>query len=84
MTKHDYQPIPNSLLPVIEAARGFTGVWQNGDMYGNLNHDSKWLTTCKAALDGIRSLPAPAASTGEPARTGSTGEPPRRVQEPIQ
>jgi hypothetical protein len=59
VTKVEYQPIPPSLLPAIESAIGFLNVWANGDMYTALAHDSHWLATCKAALDGIRSLPAP-------------------------
>lgn len=58
VTKVEYQPIPPSLLPSIDAAWGFTRVWVEGDMYGALAHDSGQLDTCKAALDGIRGLTA--------------------------
>lgn len=56
VTRVQYQPLPARLLPAIEAAWGFSNVWANGDMYRALAHDSGQLDTCKAALDGIRTL----------------------------
>lgn len=67
VTQVRYLPIPASLLPSIEAPWGFTRVWVEGDMYGALAHDSGQLDTCKAAMDGIRTLvanPQPAAKPG--------------------
>lgn len=67
VTRYQYQPIPPSLLPVVEASWGFSNVWANGDMYSALAHDSGQLDTCKAALDGIRTLAPPALPAPTPA-----------------
>lgn len=56
VTQTEYVPIQGNLLNTVESAVGFAGVWVNGDMYNALVHDSQWLDTCKAQIDGIRVL----------------------------
>lgn len=49
-------PLEGTLLNPIEAALGFSAVWNNGQMYYALTHDSQWLETCKGQIDRIRVL----------------------------
>lgn len=56
VTRTEYTPVKGNLLDPVEAAYGFLNVWTNGDMYGALVHDARWLETCKAQIDGIRDL----------------------------
>lgn len=54
VTKTEYVTLDDTLIAAVEGAQGFLNVWGNGGMYGALAHDSRWLDTCKAQIDGIR------------------------------
>lgn len=73
VTKTQYVQLTGNLLDPVEAAWGFVNVWAGGDMYSALTHDSQWLTTCKAQLDGIRA--AYAAQAASAAATAPAGKP---------
>lgn len=51
-----YVTLDGALVAPVESAWGFDRVWTNGDMYDALAHDSRWLETCRAQLDGIRKV----------------------------
>lgn len=71
VTKTEYIQLSGTLLAPIEAAYGVTDVWSNGGMYSALVHDSRWLTTCKGQIDGIRDTYAAQAArnAGKPPAT---------------
>jgi hypothetical protein len=56
VTKVEYVTLDGYLLTAVEASMGFANVWGNGNMFTALAHDSRWLDTCKAQLDGIRTV----------------------------
>lgn len=56
VTKTEYVTLSDNLTAPVEAAWGFANVWANGSLYSALTHDSRWLDTCKAQIDGIRAV----------------------------
>lgn len=68
VTQTRYVPLQGPLLETVEPAWGFLNVWTNGGMYESLAHDSRWLDTCKAQIDGIRDLYEKQAKTQTPVK----------------
>lgn len=69
VTKHEYLAIPAQLTIPVEGATPITDIWTEGDLYEARNHDSRWLNTCKAQLDGISALTKLPAVTDSPDKT---------------
>lgn len=56
VTRTEYVPLDQNLLPKIEAPTDPATVTTNGAMFQAWQHDAGQLGKCKPAVDGIRSL----------------------------